>query len=403
MSEIRNSHLYDEVMGLVADGTLSHLRRLLKDYDGYVGRMSHWTGRYQRSDQHVPHEVGWLLGRLWVLFSHTQDQEFHDLALRILKPMIPDLTEKPITNLSAGCEIFFGLCLGAEITGSPALHDAAVKASKNVVSSLWSERLGRFRPWLTLPENEVPVEWGGMIYHLLWTSHAAPEHLDYFLRHHESVLKAGLIRPDGSTAHVAFVDDRGMAERYETFQGYSAESTWARGQSWAMHSFLTAADVSGRPEMRDASDRMNRWWLDRLPSDWVPFYDFDDPERDVRPRDPDAAAMAASALMRVNENPATASDDLTRAIDGTLAELCTNYVSVGGQVIHGSLGKVAPIFYGMETTRLPPGHANPKAVVARFPQGEMMVYGNYFLPEALHRRLSGAANFPSFLASGKFR
>jgi unsaturated chondroitin disaccharide hydrolase len=242
-----------------------------------------------------------------------------------------------------------------------------------------------------------------MIYHLPWTSHAVPEHLEYFARHHEATLAAGLIRPDGSTAHAAILNDQGKVDHYETLQGYNAESTWARGQSWAMHNFRVAAETTGRPQFSEASERMNRWWLSRLPDDPVPFYDFQDPDRELRPRDPDAAAMATSMFMRVNEDPRTTSPELQSTIDRTLTELCRNYVTLGGVMIHGSLGKVEPIFYGMETTRRPPGHNNPKAVIARFPQEEVMVYGNYFIVETLHRRLSGEADFPKFLASAQFR
>jgi len=395
-----NRALYEEALGLIGDGTLSHLRRLLKDHDGYVGHMNHWTGRYGRSDTYQVHDVGWLLGRLWVLFAHTQDQEFHDLALRIIAPMVPDLTEKPIMGLPSGCEIFFGLCLGADMTGSDELRGHAIAASRNLVANLWCEELGRFRPWPNFPDDEVALEWGGMLYHLVWTSGEVPEHLDYFARHHESVLAAGLVRPDGSTAHVAYLDEHGNVARHETLQGYDADSTWARGQSWAMHNFGVAAEVTGRPALREASQRMNRWWLDNIPEDWVPYYDFADPDRELRPRDADAAAMAASILMRPGVGEGLP-DTLPEVLDATLAELCNNYVSAGGVLLHGSLGQVAPVFYfGGRPSRKPPGHGEPGAVLARFPQEEIMPYGNYFLAEVLHRRLRGQPGFPSFVGTG---
>ena len=64
MDTVKNRELFEEVMGLIADGTLAHLRRLVKGYDGYIGHMNHWTGRYVRSDHYASHDVGWLIGRL---------------------------------------------------------------------------------------------------------------------------------------------------------------------------------------------------------------------------------------------------------------------------------------------------------------------------------------------------
>ena len=44
------------------------------------------------------------------------------------------------------------------------------------------------------------------------------------------------VRPDGSTYHVVEFDpDTGAVERKLTHQGMSAESTWSRGQAWALH------------------------------------------------------------------------------------------------------------------------------------------------------------------------
>ena len=77
----------------------------MKNYDGYVGRSSSWTGRFTRSDRYASHDVGWLLGRLWICFLHSGDQEFRDLALRILKPIKMDLTERPIRSLESGSEV----------------------------------------------------------------------------------------------------------------------------------------------------------------------------------------------------------------------------------------------------------------------------------------------------------
>jgi unsaturated chondroitin disaccharide hydrolase len=398
----KDQEALEDAMGLIVDGTRSYVSRLMKDYDGYIGHISHWTGRYARSDHYAMHDVGWLLGRLWVCFVHTGDQEFRDLALRILKPMLPNLTEQPIGSMGSGCEMFFGLCLGAEITGSPELHDLAVKASRNYVKSLWSERLGRFEPWQGYDEHEVPVEWGGLLYHLVWTSHAVPEHVDYFARHMESILTAGLVRPDGSTAHIAYVDENGRPERFATMQGWRPESTWARGQSWAMHSFIAAAQASGRSSLKEASRRIVRYWLDHVRPDWVPFYDFDDPDHEALPRDSCAAAMGASALMRYASEAGDLSARLSEVVDGTLAELSRNYVSVGGILIHCSFGRIVKL-YGMEGDQSPPGYGQPGKCPARFPQEEIMPYGSYFIAEGLHKRLKGDAAFPSLRAGSRFR
>jgi unsaturated chondroitin disaccharide hydrolase len=387
-------------MDTIIDGTRSHVRRLMKDYSGYVSHLNNWTGRYSRSDHYAPHDTGFLLGRLWVCFVHTGDEEFRDLALRILRPVIVDLTERPIQSLVSGSEIFFGLCMGAEIVGSLELRDLAVRASQNLVANLWSERLGRFLPWQGYDEREVPLEWGGLLYHLLWTGHAVPKHIDCFTRHQEAILDARLVRADGSTAQIAHLNGDGRPESFETMQGWRAESTWARGQTWAMHNFIAAAHASGQARLKEAAQLVVSWWLQHTPLDWVPFYDFDDPDRGLLPRDSCAAALSISALLSYVPESDDVAARISKVIDGTLAELCRNYVSVGGLLLHSSIGRVVKL-YGMTQDRAPPGYRTG-GVPARFPQEDIMPYGNYFIIESLHRRLTGKHNFPMLLASNQF-
>lgn len=394
--------LLRESMELMADGTRASMRRLLADgYDGHISSMDRWTGRYKRSPQYVGHDVGWLLARIWTLYAHTQDEEFRDFALQILRPIIPKLTEEPVRGLGSGVDTYYGLCLGAELTGSDELRSTAVAASKNIVKSLWDEESSRFIPFAGI-DNEVPLEFGGTLNHLLWTSSEVPEHVEYYLRHHQALLDFGLVRPDGSTIHLVLLDEDGKFKEYATGQGLAADSTWARGESWAMYSFITAGQWSDNPVMQETADRICEWWVEHLPRDWVPTYDFDDPQ--LRPpRDSCAAAMGASALMRVNSDKLDPGR-LANIVESTIDELCRNYLTDGGLLLHGSMGNMRGHLYGRPISYDPPNPKNAEAVSrTRFPQEDILAYGNYFLVELIHRFLSGelAAYPPGITPSAK--
>ena len=84
-----------------------------------------------------------------------------------------------------------------------------------------------------------------------------------------------LVRGDGSTAHEAIFDlETGEFLRNGTHQGWRADSSWARGQAWALYGFGTAyAPVRRRtlPRHRGAlrrllpgSDRRSRRATQRL-------------------------------------------------------------------------------------------------------------------------------------------
>ena len=68
-----------------------------------------------------------------------------------------------------------------------------------------------------------------------------------------------------------------MLER-GTINGYADDSTWARGQAWAIHGLVSAHRATG--DYREEAERAARWFLDRV--DGVPPWDFDAPRRPRR-------------------------------------------------------------------------------------------------------------------------
>jgi unsaturated chondroitin disaccharide hydrolase len=105
--------------------------------------------------------------------------------------------------------------------------------------------------------------------------------------HLEATLNA-LLRPDGSTFHTARIADDGTILERGTMNGVDDDSTWARGQAWAILGLAGAG-------YRDEAERAARWFLDHLPDDGVAPWDFAQAE----PKDASAAAIAASALLEL--------------------------------------------------------------------------------------------------------
>jgi unsaturated chondroitin disaccharide hydrolase len=125
-----------------------------------------------------------------------------------------------------------------------------------------------------------------------------------------------LLRPDGSTFHAArFADDGTVLER-GTVNGLHDDSTWARGQAWAI---LGLAGCGYRAE----AERAARWFLDHLPPDGIPPWDFSADH----PKDASAAAIAASALFELGWE-----DDARRLL--AALEPCLNRGDGDGILLH---------------------------------------------------------------------
>src|SRR5262249_42038345 len=125
---------------------------------------------------------------------------------------------------------------------------------------------------------------------------------------HAAATAEHFFRPDGSTYHIAtHRPETGAPRRRGRFQGSGDESCWARGQSWAISGFAIAYRETGDAQFLAAADRAARYFLARLPSDGVPYWDFDDPAIPRVPRDSSALAIAIQGLLELAElHPAPA-------------------------------------------------------------------------------------------------
>jgi unsaturated chondroitin disaccharide hydrolase len=126
-----------------------------------------------------------------------------------------------------------------------------------------------------------------------------------------------LLRPDGSTFHAARIADDGSVLERGTINGAADDSTWARGQAWAI------LGLAGATGFREEAERAARWFLDHLPEDGIPPWDFSARE----PKDASAAAIAASALFELGWE-----QDARRLVDAL--QPCLNRGGGDGILVH---------------------------------------------------------------------
>jgi unsaturated chondroitin disaccharide hydrolase len=106
------------------------------------------------------------------------------------------------------------------------------------------------------------------------------------------------VRPDGSTYHIVDYDPAtGQVRRKETLQGFADESTWARGQAWAIYGYTMVYRYTRDPRMLAAAQKVTEYYLARLPPDLVPNWDFDAPRQQ---KDSSTAAVVAAALLELS-------------------------------------------------------------------------------------------------------
>jgi unsaturated chondroitin disaccharide hydrolase len=342
---------------------------------GAVPRFTYDTGSYLRQSEYLPDTwrefqwTGFLAGRLWLLADHFDDDEIRAAASTLANIVGRTLSERPPRFSAAGSDLFYAVCLGARLTGDPQLAELGLRAVRQYARN-FDEHLGVFLQVAGV--NRAVIDTGLNLLPFYWAYPQDPEVTEYALRHTRRLLDCGIIREDGSTYQaIEFGLETATVRKRFNMQALNDTTTWARGQSWAMHGHVNAYEATGDQQFLDVARAACRWYVDHLPEGHVPFYDFGDPAAPAIPQDSCSASIAANALLRLAELDAESATWARQAGQDIAEALFTRHMTTGGVVLHSSWG------------RLPEDKAG--AGFSRFPQEDVMPYGNYWTVEAAWR------------------
>lgn len=369
--------LAQQAMEQVRAGCEPAVRLIEEAAPGGVPAFSYLTGGYVPTDAYRPDSwatfqwTGFLAGRLWLVATHFDDDRIAAAAGTLAYTVADRLRQRPPGFSAAGSDLFYATCLGVRCTKDEALTEAALAAVDRYAEN-FDPRFGIF---FQVPGvNRAVIDTGLNLLPFYWAKQYDATRPEIAVQHNANLLTAGIIRPDGSTFQAVEFDlSAGEPIRRWNMQGYSDETTWARGQSWALHNYINVYEATGDQRFLDVARRVCRWFVDHLPEDHIPFYDFADPQTPHVPRDSCSATIAANALLRLARLDPASTSWAQPAGDAIIDELLASYLSPGGVLLHSSWG------------RLPPEKAG--GGISRFPLEDVMPYGNYWIVEALYRRL----------------
>jgi len=321
------------------------------------GRLPHVTGDDGRWELLSPLDAedaaltglswtgGFVAGQLWLAGEQEQAAAVTDLLRpRAAQPTTHDL----------GFLFWPSAVLGLVATGDDCYRVLGLRAAASLVRRTLPNGVIQVIGDLEDPEHRgrtIVDTWPNLLL-LWWAERQGMAEAGDAARAHLEATVPVLLREDGSTFHAARLGDDGTVIERGTINGYAAESTWARGQAWAMHGLATAAGATG--EYRAEAERAARWFLAQLPAGLVPPWDFDAPA--VGPTDASAGAIAASALLELGRE-----EDARRLLDALVAS-CLNPGHGDGVLLHCCYRQ--PIGHGLDCAT---------------------VWGDFFLLDALMR------------------
>lgn len=215
------------------------------------------------------------------------------------------------------------------------------------------------------------------------------------------------VRADGSSFHVCdYSSNTGEVYLCRTAQGLADNSTWARGQAWGIYGFAEFYSLTGDPEYLKTSMQMADWFIQHLPEDSLPFWDFDAAYApSVTPRDSSAATIAASGMILLQEqiNKSKGKGSQRRRGHQKYSKAAKRLLSASVKLaLAGEISFADPVPLGAETYIGTPAGAdvskgfesilmhatsnnNPAADPKNFDSG--LSYGDFYLVEAGNRLL----------------
>ena len=249
---------------------------------------------------------GFWPGELWYLYEFTKNKKIEKEAEKFTSYLKP-LSVTPALDHDLGFQVFNSYGNGYRLTQNKSYKDVILKTA-DTLATLFNPKVGTILSW----PREVPnMEWpqhntimDNMINLelLFWASKNGGDKSLYDMAvSHADVTMENHFRPDYTSYHVVVYNkETGEKIKGVTHQGYSDNSMWARGQSWAIYGYTMVYRETKDLKYLDFVKKVTQVYLDRLPKDLIPYWDFDDPKIPNTKRDASAAAVVASSLLELS-------------------------------------------------------------------------------------------------------
>lgn len=247
---------------------------------------------------------GFFPGVLWYLYEATGDTLLKQYARDYTSRIEKEKYNKG--NHDVGFMLYCSFGNGYRLTGDEAYKQVLLKGAESL-STRYKDHIGVIRSWdFNKAVWQYPVIIDNMmnLELLEWaTRNSDNPRFAEIARSHADVTLKNHFRPDYSCWHVVSYDTiTGQPEKKHTRQGYAHESSWSRGEAWALYGYVMMyRETQQKHYLEQAKNIANYIQTHpRMPKDGIPYWDFDAPDIPDAYRDASAGAVMASAFIELS-------------------------------------------------------------------------------------------------------
>lgn len=315
---------------------------------------------------------GFWTGMLWLAYEESGDETYKNKAMSHIPMFLDKIEKKEGVNHHDMGFLYTPSCVAAyKLTGDEDAKKAALLAAEHLTSRYNSK--GKFiQAWGNVGDNcRLIVDCLMNIPLLYWASTVTGDnkYRDLAYNHFRTTLENTVRDNAGSHQTYHFDYETGAPLYGERDQGHTNDSTWSRGQAWCIYGMMLTKKYVDDPDAVDICKKMTNFYINRLPDDMIPYWDFDFTSGD-EPRDSSAAAAAVCGII-----------ELVKLLPDSDPDK-----SIYKKVINKTMNSLYDIY---STKDVPQSNGLLKHATYSKPHNlgvdECNIWGDYYYMEALHK------------------
>jgi unsaturated chondroitin disaccharide hydrolase len=268
---------------------------------------------------------GFFPGCLWYIYEYTNDSKWEIAAEKFTAN--EEKEQYNSTTHDIGFKIDCSYGNGYNLTSNKQ-YDKIIIQSAKTLSTRFNPIVGCIRSWDHYNDDwQYPVIIDNMMnLELLFRATQLTGDSSYYkiaVSHANKTMK-NHFRKDYSTWHVVNYDSvTGKVISKVTHQGYSNNSCWARGESWALYGYTMCYRYTKDPKYLKQAQHIAHYILTNknLPKDMIPYWDYNAPNIPNAKRDASAAAIMCSAFYELSTYSGKLGAEYKKAADTILESL----------------------------------------------------------------------------------
>ncbi|GAB6007957.1 glycoside hydrolase family 88 protein [Dysgonomonas reticulitermitis] len=278
---------------------------------------------------------GFFPGSLWYMYEYTKDKKWEDAARKYTGPLEREKTNGGTHDM--GFKVYCSFGNGYRLTKDENYKNIMLEAAYTLITRYkpnakvirsWDHNGGKW-------QNPVIIDNMMNLELLFWAFKESKDSTFYNIavNHAHTTIK-NHFREDYGTYHVIDYDTiTGEVLKRNTHQGFADESTWSRGEAWAIYGYTMCYRETKLPEFLEQAKHVANFIFTNanLPEDLIPYWDYNAPQIPDEPRDVSAATVTASALYELSTYDTENAAKYKKWADTILENLSKNYMAKQGE------------------------------------------------------------------------